>query len=117
MKPIGFRIHYADRTSFSSRDGPWSDAPSHGVLVVVVFFDQTYRCWHGSKEEGAWQEHSYRNVLHGGLLPIDYYWFYDGEISGGTAEQVPNGAELKLGVWSPSFDDVLNEAMQEELWL
>ncbi|OGS01551.1 MAG: hypothetical protein A2V88_02690 [Elusimicrobia bacterium RBG_16_66_12] len=32
-----WKIYYDDRTTFSSEDGRWSDAPTDGVLFVVVW--------------------------------------------------------------------------------
>jgi hypothetical protein len=29
-----WRIFYGDGTQYSSKDGPWKDAPSYGVIVV-----------------------------------------------------------------------------------
>lgn len=43
MTPRGFTIWYADGTTYSDYDGTWENAPSTGVMVVVVYYDSPYR--------------------------------------------------------------------------
>lgn len=115
MTIIGWKIYYADRNVFTSKDGEWEKAPSHGVLIITVYFAETYRCWHTDH----WETHSYRNILHGGLAPINYYWMINGTIHGGLVEEIPEGASVKAGetVDSDLFYDILNKATQVERWL
>lgn len=107
-------VYYGDGTTSSSKNGPWEKAPAHGVQAVVVYFAETYQCWHGE----VLMSHNYKNVLHGALLPIDYYWMLpDGSIGAGNAEQIPAGAIVKEGSWSENFPAIINRAQQEETWV
>jgi hypothetical protein len=38
-----WRIHYADGSVFSSRDGSWAEAPSFGVVCVVYYHVPPYK--------------------------------------------------------------------------
>ena len=112
--PSGFKIYYKDSV-YSSKDGKWEKAPSHGVLIVTVYFDKTYQCRHTDH----WETHNYRNILHGALAPINYYLIINGTIHGGLVEEIPEGASVKEGetVDSDLFYDILNRATREERWL
>lgn len=36
MNPVRWKLWYADASSYSNLDGPWSSAPSRGVSVLVT---------------------------------------------------------------------------------
>lgn len=117
MEPLGWRIYYADGSTFSSLDGAWAAAPAHGVQVVTTFYADTYRCWHGPPDyAGEWVTHHYRNVLHGALQAIDYYWLDGEQPVGGPADAIPLGTVPKVGTWTPDFPAILNRAVAEEAW-
>jgi hypothetical protein len=64
-----WRIFYADGTQFSSKDGPWKDAPVYGVIVV-------------SEQYGAGP----KRVIHG----HQYYWLdADGRVQNAPFTLVP----------------------------
>jgi hypothetical protein len=44
MLPVtGWKIFYADGSTFSSDDGPWRDAPREGVQAVTIYHEPPYR--------------------------------------------------------------------------
>lgn len=39
----GFKLWYADGSTFSSDDGSWSQAPSDGVQVLMIYLEKPLR--------------------------------------------------------------------------
>jgi len=123
MTPVGWRIYYADGSTWSSKDGPWAAAPNHEVQVVKVFYLETYQCWHGDPPRkpggvGQWHTHNYVSLQHGADRLVDYYWQeVGGKLGSGGVDEIPFGASIKQGSYTPSFQNIMNAASQEESWL
>lgn len=65
-----WRIFYADGTQYSSKDGPWKDAPVYGVIVV-------------SEQEAIVGQ---KRLIHG----HQYYWLdVDGLVKNAPFIEVP----------------------------
>jgi len=122
MTPVGWRIYYADGSTWSSLTGPWADAPSHEVQIVKVFYAETYRCWHGDPPRrhggaGQWHTHNYVSLQHGADRLVDYYWQgIDGKLGAGGIDEIPPAASIKQGSYTPNFQAIMNSASQEESW-
>lgn len=121
MNPIGWRIYYTDGTTFSSRDGSSTVAPSLQVQVVKVFYNETYSCWVGDRLAGHLETYSYQKVLSGATQDADYYWQEDdGDWQAGLAVAIPPGkvGTTKTGaaIDPTTFRAILNRAHQPERW-
>lgn len=69
LKPISWRIYYADGTTYDSTQGEPKDAPSTGVICIKHFIENEWRisafvdyyCWElgsewwGADQAGFWQ--------------------------------------------------------------
>ena len=40
---VGWRLYYADGSTFDSSDGPWFVAPDSGVLVLMIYQKKPYK--------------------------------------------------------------------------
>jgi len=81
----GWKLYYGDGSVVSSRYSIWEDAVADDVQVLIVYFSETYKIWHGDH----WDEESYRDMYFG----KDYFWPF----GNGQASDVPSGVSVKLG--------------------
>lgn len=116
----GFRIYYEDGTAatFTLPGNPrtaWQNAAALRVLVVTIYFNETYPCW--IPELGATRQENYRMIFcsdRGGRVRIgnpatverstvpsvDVYWFDPAtqEFGAGGLADVPVDAIVKEGI-------------------
>ena len=99
MTPVGWRIYYRDGSVVSSRNMEWSQASSDYVEIVTVYFQETYKIWHGDQQDTE----NYCHLFHG----VDYYWMKDNVIGAGMAADVPTGLPdntVKVGMLMDDAD-------------
>lgn len=111
MKVLGFKIYYADGTTFSSKQGSWEDAPSEGVQFVSVYFDHL-------REPGK----NIRLIHSGG----DYYWreetgnnpVFRMVYAGDPSIPTPREGILKLGklISGEAWQNMLGRVDADENW-
>ena len=83
MTIVGWKILYVDGTVVASRALSWRDVRSDGVLIVGIYFGETYRRYNLDR---VWVTENYKNEL----LGEDYYWMdSEGNIDAGSAADVP----------------------------
>jgi len=104
---IGWKLYYGDGTVVCSMQAYWSEAPSHNIQVLIVFFQETYRI----HRDGDWYEDNYRDLYFG----HDYFW----QFGNGRANDVPEDAEVKIGKELPQDEWRLlyNQAQRDMKWL
>lgn len=108
--PWRWTIIYSDKTTVTSDEMEWEKAPSKKVVVVIQYFQETYKCWIKGRHETL----HYRTVW---SSPYDLYWMADGMISAGFVGEVPRGINPKEGVFisDNEFQEIFNNAYGLEL--
>jgi hypothetical protein len=114
MKIVGWEIYYADESVVTSREMSWKNAPADGVLVVLVFYEETYKTWKHDK----WVIENYRDRL----IFTDYYWKDGKVISNGMAKDIPKGLAdgmIKIGsvVDDATWRKVIMKAQYKRIWV
>lgn len=116
MTPIGFKIWYADGSTFTSRQGRWTAAPMADVAVVTIYFQETYDQWiqDGWTESGRPVNQrlvtkNYCEQLHTG----DFYWL---TMSGNTIATWGNGQAGDVPVGLPANALKTGTLMPDATW-
>ncbi len=116
MTTLGWKIIYTDGTVITSRDSDWRRIRGDGVLIVSIYYRETYRRY---THELVWVTENYKNEF----LGEDYYWMNaDGSLDAGSAADVPftdlSDASVKTGtlvrddVWLERY----NSFHEDRIW-
>ena len=112
----GWKIIYTDGTVLTSRGPNWDRIRGDGVLIVSIYFRETYRRYN---VDLVWVTENYKKEF----LGEDYYWMNaDGSIDAGSAADVPftdlSEASVKTGtlvrddVWLQRY----NSFHEDRIW-
>ena len=116
----GWKLYYIDGSVFSSKDGTWAQAPSAGLLFVVVFFG-SYPCWRGKDLISE----NYRRFFLDDETPdasrigkVGFWQTLSGQFGYGTITDAPLGASLKTTTWldDENYYRVYNKMLTDTVW-
>lgn len=116
---LGWKIWYAGGTTYSSRDGLWTQAPATGVQVVTVYYAATYQIVRAGGPATENYVQQFFTARAGSARsgerptrrdePVDYFWYDPATLTygaGGLAD-VPGGLPIesvKTGSLLPDED-------------
>lgn len=115
---IGWKIYYNDGSVFSSKDGSWNSANSNNIVLVVLFYTQTYQTY----ISGVMETHNYRILLDEGR----YFWrqiqnsietFGQCEADDASMPINPNSGEVKTWNGGNNFVSIYNTAYLDNVWV
>src|SRR5438034_7940270 len=109
---IGWKLYYGTGAVVSSQDCAWVVAPSGNVQLLIVFYAETYP--HRPDGDGPEEMYNFVDRYHG----YDYFWKLGETFGSSQAQDVPEGAEVKLGRELPQDEwrAIYNRALQDVKW-
>ncbi|SRR5712692_3617368 len=98
---LGWKIWYEDASTFSSKEGDWTKAPSGGVQIVVVYYAGGLKINHSGFD--------YYWLQNGVLRRITTDLGYDFELGGVPMAAVKKGSLLNDNIFKKIQDRVARD--------